>query len=226
MMVLPEIFQPFYLARRALRGEIAALGSKLTGTLVDIGCGVKPYLPLFPGCSYIGLEVPVASRYGSAKNADVYFDGRSIPLVDGCADVVLCTQVLEHVFEPDALLREIRRICRPGGRLLLTVPFVWDEHEQPYDYARYSSFGLAYLLRRHGFRVDEHRRTLPDASIFAQLWLVYLYKVTQSLPRLPRLALLNLAALPCNLLGHALRWILPSNSDFYLDNVLLATREP
>ena len=58
----------------------------------------------------------------------------------------MCNQVLEHVFNPDDFVREIARVLKPGGALLLTVPFVWNEHEQPYDYARYSSFGLRAFL--------------------------------------------------------------------------------
>ena len=75
---------------------------------------------------------------------------------------MLCNQVLEHVFNPQEFLGELGRVLARGGRLLLTVPFVWDEHEQPFDYARYSSFGLKALLEQHGFRVLQHRKLLAE----------------------------------------------------------------
>ena len=61
---------------------------------------------------------------------------------------MLCNQVLEHVFNPDEFLLKINRVLKNDGKLLLTVPFVWDEHEQPFDYARYSSFGLKALIEK------------------------------------------------------------------------------
>jgi hypothetical protein len=105
----------------------------------------------------------------------------------------------------------------------LTVPFVWDEHEQPYDYARYSSFGLAHLARKHGFEVVDARRTLPDASIFAQLWMAYAFKAVRQWPPALRKPLLALMSLPVNLLGLALP-LLPASPDLYLDNVMLWRR--
>lgn len=93
---------------------------------------------------------------------------------------VICNQVLEHVFNPDLFLQEIFRVLKPGGKLLMTVPFVWDEHEQPWDYARYSSFGLRSLLERNGFIVDEQRKTNADARVLFQLINAYLYKALQA----------------------------------------------
>jgi SAM-dependent methyltransferase len=171
------------------------------------------------------MEVPQASEHGSAKCADAYFDGLNIPLQDGSVQNVLCTQVLEHVFQPDPFLAEVYRVLAPGGSLLLTVPFVWDEHEQPYDYARYSSFGLRHLARKHGFEVRLARRTLADASLFPQLWLAYLFKVTRGAPEWIRKAVLATASLPTNLLGLVLARLLPGSPDLYLDNVMVWSKE-
>ncbi len=109
---------------------------------------------------------------------------------------------------------------------MLTVPFAWDEHEQPYDYARYSSFGLRHLAQTCGFEVVDARRTLADASIFAQLWLGYWFKVTRSKGRPSPIGKLFLAVLsiPVNILGIMLARALPSNPDFYLDNAATLIR--
>lgn len=212
---------PFFLAHRALRREIALAGPSMRGLLVDVGCGTQPYRDYFPRAEYLGMEVRQSSPHGSAKQPDLLFDGLEFPLQDGCAHHVLCTQVLEHVFEPDRFLGEIARILAPGGTMLITVPFVWDEHEQPYDYARYSSFGLRHLAQRHGFSVASERRTLGDASILAQLWLAYVYKVVRPVPAVIRKPLIAMLSLPANLAGMVAAKLLPSSPDLYLDNVMV-----
>ena len=80
-------------------------------------------------------------------------------------DNVVCNQVLEHVFRPEVFLLEIHRVIKPGGNMLMSVPFIWDEHEQPWDYARYSSFGLKYLLENTGFEVIEQRKLNACVSV-------------------------------------------------------------
>jgi SAM-dependent methyltransferase len=216
---------PFYHARRGLWREIAALAPAVRGEVLDVGCGRKPYRALFPATRYVGLEIdsPGARARGVAE---AFYDGRAFPFPAASFDAVLCSQVLEHVFTPEVFLGEIRRVLRPGGRLLLAVPFVWDEHEQPFDYARYSSFGLRALLERSGFVVDEHRKSLDDARALAQLASAWLYKATRSESRwLNHAAQLALIA-PVNLAGAVAGALLPRNPDFYLDNVVLATRRP
>ena len=203
------------------------MAASTSGTVIDVGCGSAPYRALFAHATYIGVEVPTASQQGSAKSGtDVLYDGRALPFADASANFVLCNQVLEHVFEPAPFLRELHRILRPNGRVLMTVPFVWDEHEQPYDFARYSSFGLTYLARKAGFEVVESRRTLADASLFAQLWLAYWFKVIRRSNPASRLRKLLLAAIcvPTNLLGLLLGKLLPTNPDLYLDNVIILAR--
>lgn len=218
---MASIFDPFFLATHALHRQISVIAPGFSGRMLDIGCGSQPYRAVFGAVDYIGLEVLQASAHGSAKLADAYFDGLNLPLRDGSVQHVLCTQVLEHVFEPAAFLEEAWRVMAPGGSMLLTVPFVWDEHEQPYDFARYSSFGLHHLARTHGFKVVLAKRTLADASLFAQLWLAYLYKVARPAPAWLRKPLLAAISLPTNLAGLLLGRLLPANPDLYLDNVMV-----
>jgi SAM-dependent methyltransferase len=78
-------------------------------------------------------------------------DVSSIPVEDGRYDAVLCTQVLEHVPDPLKALKELHRVLVPGGTLWLSTPFYFQEHEQPYDYFRFTQFGLRYLLEQAGF---------------------------------------------------------------------------
>jgi SAM-dependent methyltransferase len=215
------IADPFYLCRRALRCEIGRFAAELPGRVLDIGCGVKPYRALFPGPEYIGVEIPIASRYGSRKLADVYYDGHVLPFPDASFDVVLSSQVLEHVFDPTEFLGEIYRVLRPGGHFLLSTPFVWDEHEQPFDYARYSSFGLTHLAKANGFSVLVATKTLTDASVIIQISLAYVYKVLCRAPRGLRTFACAAIAAPCNVLGLLVAAVSPRNNDLYIDNVVL-----
>jgi SAM-dependent methyltransferase len=84
-------------------------------------------------------------------------DLRSIPVEPARYDAIVCTQVLEHVPEPTAVLQELHRVLKPGGRLYLSCPFYFPEHLQPHDYYRYTQFGLRYLMGEAGFTVDEIR---------------------------------------------------------------------
>ncbi len=214
---------PFYFARAGLCDAMLELAPRLKGRLLDVGCGTKPYQPLFTVDSYVGLEIDseMARRRG---NADYLYDGKTFPFADASFDAILCNQVLEHVFHPENFLKEIIRVMKPGGILLLTVPFVWDEHEQPYDYARYSSFGLCALLEGQGFKIVQHKKLGADPSILFQLANVYLFKVTRSAPKPLRLILqLSIMAL-FNLLGLLARRVLPGNPDLFLDHAVLAEK--
>lgn len=228
-MKLMQLADPFFLAHRALRMEVARMAAQTTGLVVDVGCGMAPYRALFQHARYLGIERATGSHFGSARTgADVLYDGVHLPLADGSIDNVLCNQVLEHVFEPITFLSELHRVIRPGGKLMITVPFAWDEHEQPYDYARYSSFGLRYLTRKCGFEVIDAHRTLADTSLFAQLWLAYWFKVCRGHGKPPILGKLLITALsvPVNMAGLIFSRLLPRNPDLYLDNAMTLIRLP
>lgn len=214
---------PFYFARSGLRKAMVEYAPKLTGRLLDVGCGSKPYYSLFTVDAYIGLDID--SNFSRKRGvADYFYDGKTFPFVDGSFDSALCNQVLEHVFNPDEFLGEISRILKPGGKLLLSVPFVWDEHEQPYDFARYSSFGLRALLEKQGFRVIFHEKLGADPSIIFQLANAYLFKITQGLPKFVNLLVTLTVMASINLLGLLARRLLPSNPDLYLDQVILVEK--
>ncbi|MBN9410992.1 MAG: class I SAM-dependent methyltransferase [Burkholderiales bacterium] len=220
---LGVLVNPFFLARLTLWRHMQRFGGSMRGKLLDVGCGSQPYRQLFHGAQYVGLDIDTPTTRARGL-ADVFYDGLAFPVPDADFECVLCSQVLEHVFTPDDFLSEIYRVMQPGGRLLLTVPFVWDEHEQPYDFARYSSFGLRALLERNGFRVIEQHKLMADASMFFQLAIAYLWKVIpgRSVPR-NVLVTLILAA-PLSLLGLLASALLPQNPDLFLDQLVLAEK--
>ena len=217
------LVNPFYFARSGLRNAMIEFAPMLSGRLLDVGCGTKPYQSLFSVDTYIGLEInsEASHEYGVA---DHFYDGHTFPFDDASFDSILCNQVLEHVFNPDEFLGEIMRVLKPEGRLLLTVPFVWDEHEQPYDYARYSSFGLHALLDNQGFHIIKYEKIGADVSVLFQLANAYLFKITQKLSKYSRLLLTFSVMAMINILGSIVRRLLPQNPDLFLDQVALVEK--
>jgi SAM-dependent methyltransferase len=151
-----------YVARKYLLDAVSRFAESTSGALLDAGCGRQPYRPLFTRVSsYVGVDVPTSAH--AFRPGTVLFDGVRLPFQDAAFDVCLSTEVLEHVRKPVDFLRECRRVLRPGGRLLVTVPFVFPQHEAPHDYARYTSFGLVELVRDAGFD-DIHAEPLGGYS--------------------------------------------------------------
>lgn len=214
---------PFYFSRRGLFLAMSELGKHLHGRLLDIGCGTKPYEPYLNVQQYIGLEIDT-ERSRMTSKADVFYDGTRFPFGDEEFDSVLANEVFEHVFNPYEFLIEINRVLKTGGTLLMTVPFVWDEHEQPHDFARYTSFGLHHLLTQHGFEVLQHRKSVNDIRALFQLLNEYLYKKTYVNNVMLRQLLNTLLIAPITMFGLLVYWIFPSNNDFYLDNIILARK--
>lgn len=222
--VLGAFVNPFFLARRALWREISTAAPALKGRLLDVGCGRKPYRTLFDVDEYIGLEIESAETRARGV-ADVFYGGSEFPFPSESFDVVLCNQVLEHVFTPFEFLSEINRVLRPGGTLLLTVPFVWDEHEQPNDFARYTSFGLGHLLENTGFLLAAYAKTLEDFSIICQLINAYLHKRLWSNSTIANAVVSLLLMAPVSLGGLVLGQVLPKNPDLFLDSVVVARKK-
>jgi SAM-dependent methyltransferase len=132
-----------------LRRELASA----QGRLLDIGCGAQVYRSLVPReVIYRGIDTAEAKvRFGYDVPDTHYFDGDDWGVEDGSFDVALCTEVLEHIPAPAPFLARACRCLRPGGRLVLTVPFAARWHFIPYDYWRYTPSSLNLLLRAAGF---------------------------------------------------------------------------
>ena len=154
---------PLHIAKRSLARGMRRAAGHLSGRLLDIGCGVKPYRAMLPGVTrHIGIERP--GTLSRSTVVDAWADALALPFAEASFDSVLCNEVLEHVPEPARLLSEAARVLRPGGTLVLTTPQTWGLHEEPHDYYRYTRHGLAWLARGAGLEVLE---ITPTCGTFA-----------------------------------------------------------
>jgi SAM-dependent methyltransferase len=140
-----------WLPGRLNRGKVRRFAPLYRGRLLDVGCGSKPYLddigPLVD--EYVGLEHPETMH--DRDRVDVWGDATALPFEDDSFDTVVSFHVLEHVDDPWAAVREIHRVLRPGGHVVLGLPFMWGLHEAPRDFYRFTEFGLRHVLRTAGF---------------------------------------------------------------------------
>ena len=218
------ILNPFYLIRRGLMHAIHAEASAMRGVLLDFGCGSRPYETIFNVEKYIGLDIENSGHPTSLKRADIYYNGKTIPLPDASVDHVLAAEVFEHVFNASELFQEILRVLKPGGTLLLTCPFVWPLHEEPYDFARYTPFALNAGLRVAGFSDIKVLRL--GHSVEAIFQLASCYAHDRLLPRNNTLRGI-LSLVYCTLLNMSARCfakILPTDEALYLSNVVVAMK--
>jgi SAM-dependent methyltransferase len=140
-----------YERRSILAFVCRAADSLPSGAVVlDVGAGKAPYRELFEHCDYVTTDWG-GSVHERASEVDFVAPADELPLDDAAVDAVLLTQVLEHVPDPAAVLREVARVLRPRGAIFLSVPFVWELHELPFDFWRYTPSSLEQLLDAAGF---------------------------------------------------------------------------
>ncbi|HMR91046.1 MAG TPA: methyltransferase domain-containing protein [Chitinophagaceae bacterium] len=150
-----------------------AVEENASGDVLDIGCGNKPYESYFSQkvLSYTGCDVVQSS---DAK-VDVICEATSLAFEDNRFDTVFSTQVIEHVSDPQAMLHEAFRVMKNGGKLILSFPFAWELHEEPYDFFRYTKYGIAALLKNAGFEIEEVKPNGGKWAAVFQLQLNMLY---------------------------------------------------
>lgn len=149
------------------------------GVIYDLGCGEKPYQEFFLqfAQSYVGVDWSGTLHH---LTADIVANlNERLPIEDGVADTVVSLSVLEHLSEPGVMLSEAFRLLKPGGALVLEVPFMWHVHEAPHDFFRFTRHGLVHLIRRAGF--DDVR-----VEAISSFWAMWALKLNYQLARLVR----------------------------------------
>lgn len=135
-----------------LENSLGQCQSFVKGVTLDLGCGQRPYEKTF----FAGAAKYIGADYLSDRSKpDVICSALQVPFADNSFDTVVSTEVLEHVPEPLRALREIQRVLKPGGYLVLSAPMYWPRHEVPYDFFRYPYDGLLYLLKTSGLELTK-----------------------------------------------------------------------
>ncbi|WP_262249407.1 class I SAM-dependent methyltransferase [Parapedobacter soli] len=214
-------FNPFFIIRRGLYRAVYQFRSRMAGKMLDFGCGSKPYKALFSVSEYVGTDIKISGHDHRHEQIDVYYDGETLPFGDESFDSIFSSEVFEHVFNLSQILDELYRVLKPGGHMLITVPFVWDEHEIPYDFARYTSFGLKHIFQEKGFVVVEEKKTTDYVSTIFQMWAAYIYQHIFPQHKVIRIALTPLFVTPITLCGLLFSAILPKNKNFFHNNVMV-----
>lgn len=144
-----------YIVRSEIYKAVSNVMPLFSGKILDSGCGSMPYKNIILSnndkvTNYIGLDIESGLNYENV-NADFLWDGSTMPFEDSSFDVVISTEVMEHVPDPDSYLMEVKRVLKPGGMFFFTVPFLMSLHEVPNDYYRYTPFALEMIFKRVGF---------------------------------------------------------------------------
>jgi SAM-dependent methyltransferase len=150
---VPALRRLVDLQTASIWADLAAVLPAATGTILDVGCGAQPFRSLFrPEVRYIGIDtIDAKSKFGYEVPDAIYFEGSVWPAEDGAINLILCTEVFEHVADSRAFLPEMFRCLAPDGQVVLTVPFSARWHYIPYDYWRFTPKSLKDLFSQAGF---------------------------------------------------------------------------
>lgn len=216
---------PYYIVRRGLYTSIRRGAAQARGRVLDFGAGSAPYRHLF-GCEeYVTVDTEAGGYPASRKIESVRYDGQSLPFPEKHFDFILCSEVLEHVFNLEQIIGELQRVLKPGGHLLISTPFVWEEHERPYDFARYTCFAWQYLLDRHGLDALSIEKTGGYIPTLCQMGVVYLAnRRVFARSRFLKLFAAATVFAGIQLIGLALDSLLPRDDRLCLNIVLLAKK--
>lgn len=200
------------LIRTLLKNNIKKYAEKyFSGKLLDIGCGTKQYKEVAAPFVDEHIGVDYSETLHGLENVDIVATAYDIPVSDGSYDSILCTEVIEHLEEPEKAFDEFFRILRPGGYALVTNPFIWHLHEEPRDFFRYSKYGLKYLAEKVGFEVIVIEPIGGFWITFGQLFVYWIHTYNKGLIRYTMLIpligiLIQLVSFSLNKLFYCPQW--------------------
>ena len=223
----PGITSPSFLTRNRLLKGIRRFSPLLTGRLMDFGCGSKPYRSLFDVTEYTGIDFENPGHPHLNEQIDVFYDGKHIPFPDETFDSIFSSEVFEHVFNLDEVLKELNRVLVTGGQILATCPFSICEHEIPNDFARYSSYGLRSVFEKNGFEVLQQDKAGNNVEAIFQLWIMYIHQhINPYFRKIPvvRSSFRWFTYTSLNILALFFSKLLPDRRDLYLNNVIVCKK--
>src|SRR4051812_26833058 len=222
-------FHPQWFAHRSRREHLGALAEDAGGRVLDVGCAAgDPRAHLAPGSQYIGLDYYATASAWYGTLPEVYGDAARLPFGDATFDAVLLLDVLEHLPDAAGAMQEACRVLRPGGRLVLQVPFLYPLHDAPLDFQRWTVPGLERLVQGAGLSVSRTQAlgsSLETAALLANLGASK--AVLDWAQRWNPLALLGIALPFFVLFGNVAAWLLSCflPRDFFMSHAFRMVAE-
>lgn len=207
-------YHPFFFIRKEIYRFVKENSNLFSGELLDFGGGSKPYQHLFPQIrNYYSIEVESDKE---EINADLIYDGKNLPFEDNKFDTIICTEVFEHIEDLSFTLKELKRVLKPEGKILITTPFMCIEHEMPNDYRRLSLNGLISLMKKNDFELKKKKKFLNNILTITQLINFYLYTLLMNKKRkIINYLLYFLLMGPINVIGFLINLVLPKIDEMY-----------
>ena len=162
---LYDRLDPFEAAIRNYVGDVAS-STRSNALVLDAGAGECRFKPMFRHAAYVGVDFAQGDPNWDYSKLDAIATLEQLPFSDSSFDRVLSIVVLEHTPQPGRVLEEFRRVMKSGGTVHMVVPHMWEEHQRPYDFFRFTSSGIRYLMESAGLRV---KRVEPVGGFFWQL---------------------------------------------------------
>ncbi len=202
----------FFVVKHLGRFVRSAIAKHVTAGMrvADVGCGEQPWRGAIEerGAQYVGIDI----TQNAQDTVEIIGPITQVPAPDAAFHAILCTEVLEHVSDTRAALAELRRLCTPGGVIILTTPFVYPIHEEPFDFVRVTPDQLRALAHEAGLVATRLETAGNEIEALAVIWNSMW---SRGLPRrlgVLRLLLLAITRLPANglaslvssILGHVL----------------------
>lgn len=166
-------FHPQWQSFRRARGLLERIGAEAEGVVLDVGCADRKPADVLPaGARYVGLDYYQTATQWYGTRPDVYGDAERLPIADRSVDCVLLLDVLEHLRAPATALGEMHRVLKPGGKMIVQVPFLYPIHDAPLDFSRWTVHGLRALVESGEFRVVEETaigKPIETAALLANI---------------------------------------------------------
>lgn len=161
---------------KTIYGDLKKVLPEVRGKVLDVGCGQNPYKHLFNSrkTKYYAIDIVESGRFGYENSQNLKFDGQHLPFLDESFDYFLCTEVLEHVEEPQKLIDEIYRVLKSKAAGVITVPWSVRSHYIPYDYYRFTPA----ILTRY-FKNFKSHKVIPrgtDITVIVSKIIVIYYR--------------------------------------------------
>lgn len=152
-------YYKFYIVKRLLHKSFKKNGKEyIKGLILDVGSGLSPFQKYVKNGRFITLD------YTMDVNPTLVGLATYLPFKSNSFDSIICTDVLEHLEEPSSCIKEMRRVLKVSGYIYITVPMLWCLHYEPYDFYRFTKYGLTYLLKKENLHIV---RVEPIGKIFS-----------------------------------------------------------